>query len=58
MHRKKINDYRLSYINDLFGIKIYFFTIRICTDATVFGMSRFNNFLLIDATDRSKISSA
>ena len=26
-------------------------------DATSFGMSCFNNFLLIDATDRSKISS-
>ena len=26
-------------------------------DAAFFGVSRFNNFLLIDATDRSKISS-
>ena len=29
----------------------------IWVDATLFGMRRFYNFLLIDATDRSKISS-
>ena len=28
----------------------------LCMDAKLFSLSRFNNFLLIDATDRSKIS--
>ena len=56
MRRKLINDYWLKYLNDLFGIKLIILqselnvpTFRIWVD--------FNNFLLKDATDRSKISS-
>ena len=48
----------------MFGIKLINLrselnvaTFWIFMDATFFGMSRFKNFLLIDATDRSKISS-
>ena len=52
-------------MNDLFVIKLIILrselnvaTFRICMDAAFFGMRVvFNNFLLIDATDRSKISS-
>ena len=54
----------VSFVYDLFGIKLTFLrfelniaTFWICTDATFFGMSRLNKFLLIDATVRSKISS-
>ena len=47
----KIYDYMLWYVNDLFRIKLIFM------DVTFFGMSRLNNFLLIDTTDRSKNSS-
>ena len=60
MWRKKIDDYRLYYLNDLFEIKLIFSRSKsyvaifcICMGAKLF----FNNFLLIDATDRSKISS-
>ena len=48
----------------MFGIKLiilrsepYIASFCICIDATFFSLSRFNNFLLIDATDRNKISS-
>ena len=52
-------------MNDLFVIKLIILrselnvaTFRICMDAAFFGMRVvFNNFLLIDATDKSKISS-
>ena len=64
MHRKITDDYCLEYLNDLFGIKLICLrselnvaSFRICMDAAFFGVSSFNNFFLIDATDRSKISS-
>ena len=48
MRRKIIDDYWLSYLNDLFGIKLIILgshmnvaTFRICMDATFAGMSRF-----------------
>ena len=42
----------------VYGHKSYGAIFWICMDAMLFGMRRvFNNFLLIDATDRSKISS-
>ena len=48
----------------MFDIKLIFLrsesyiaTLWICMGSSFFGISRFNNFLLIDATDRSKISS-
>jgi len=61
MRRKIIYDCRFSYLNDLFD-----FTIRVvcCNFLNLYGryvintvQVVFNNFLLIDATDRSKISS-
>ena len=58
MLQKIIDVYCLWYLNDLFGIKLIILrselnvaTFWICIDIV------FNNFLLIDATDRSKISS-
>ena len=64
MRRKIIDDYCLQYLNDLFGIKLICFrselnvaSFQICMYAAFLGVSRFNNFLLIIATDRSKISS-
>ena len=64
MRQKIIDDYCLYYLNDLFRIKLFFFTIQVeCRNflnlfgCYLFGMSSFNHFLLIDATDRSKISS-
>ena len=65
MRRKIIDDYLLKYLNDLFGIKLIILwfqlnvaTFWICMDITFFGIwVDFNNFFLIDATDRSKISS-
>jgi len=61
MRRIIIDDYRLKELNDLFEIKLIFLrselyvaTFCICIDVTFFG---FNNLLLIDATDRSKIRS-
>ena len=49
-------------IYDFFGIKLFFLRSEInvetfCMDATFFGKSRFNNFLLKATTDRSKIIS-
>ena len=35
----------------------FLFNFIICMDDAFFGVSRFSNFLLIDTTDRSKISS-
>ena len=47
MWRKIIDDYRLSYLNDLFEIKLIFLRsesyvaiFSICMDAMLFGMSR------------------
>ena len=65
MSRKIIDDCCLQYLNDLFGIKLIFLrselnvqTFWIYMDAKFFSMIRFfYNFLLIDATDRSRISS-
>ena len=62
MRRKIIDDY--WYLNDLFGIKLIFFSIRVeyCNFLNLSGRHTFslgvviNNFLLIDAPDRSKIS--
>ena len=65
MRRKIIDDFCFQYLNDLVGIKLIILqselnvpTFWICMDATFFSMSLvFNNFPLIDATARSKISS-
>ena len=53
-----------NILNDMFSIKLIILrselndaTFRICMDATFFGMSHLKNFLLINATYRSKISS-
>ena len=45
MRRTILDDYRFQYLNDLFDMKLIFLQVV------------FNNFLLIDTTDRSKISS-
>ena len=63
MLQTRLNDDCLKYLNDLFYIKLIFyypswllqlfeFVWTLCSSAWVV-----NNFLLIDATDRSKISS-
>ena len=66
MRQKIIDDYWVEYLNDLFEIKLNFLRSELniaifcfCMDATFFSKSRpfLNNFLIIDATDRSKISS-
>ena len=64
MWRKIIDVYRLYYLNDLFKIKLIFYSLSRMLQFSkfVWGLSYsvwdvFNNFLLIDATDRSKISS-
>ena len=64
MRRQIIDDYWLQYLNDLFGIKLIFLrselnvaTFWICMDARFLVWVVFTNFLLIDATDRCKISS-
>ena len=62
MRRKIIDDFWLSYLNDLFVIKLIILryksyniaTFQIFMDATFFSISL---ILLKDATDRSKISS-
>ena len=48
MRRKISNDYRLQYLNDLFGIKLICLrselnvaSFRICMDDAFFGVSRF-----------------
>ena len=65
MWRKIIDDYRLLYLNDVFEIKLIF--LRSISRMLQFSQfvwtlsysvwDVFNNFLLIDVTDRSKISS-
>ena len=64
MRGKIIYDYSMYYLNDLFEIKLICLrsefnvpSLLICMDATFCGVSCFYNFLLINATDRSKISS-
>ena len=60
MWRKIIDDYRLYCLNDLFEIKwILYGLIRMLQFSQFEWPVRdvFNNFLLIDATNRSKISS-
>jgi len=64
MWRKIIDDYRLSYLNDLFEIELIFYGLSSMLQFSEFVWTVsysvwdvFNNFLLIDVTDRSKISS-
>ena len=64
MWLKKNDDYRLQYLNDLFEIKWIFYRLSRMLQFSEFVWALslsvwdvFNNFLLIDATDRSKISS-
>ena len=64
MRRKIIDDYRLLNLNDLFGIKLIFLRSELYVAISAFVLmlrssvrGGFYNFLLIDATDRSKISS-
>ena len=59
-----INDYRLYCLNDLFEIKWIFYNLSHMLQFSQFVWALsylvlvvFNNFLLIDATDRSKINS-
>ena len=61
---KIIDDYRLYYLNDLFEIKLIFYGLSRMLQFSQFVWPLsysvwdvFNNFLLKDATDRSKISS-
>ena len=62
MWRKIIDDYRLYCLNDLFEIKWIFYSLSRMLQFSEFALSYwvldgFNKFLLIDATNRSKISS-
>ena len=64
MWRKIIDDYRLYYLNDLIEIKWIFYGLSRMLQFSEFVWTLrslvcdvFNSFLLIDATDRSKISS-
>ena len=64
MRLKIIVDYWLSYLNDLLGIKLICLRSKLNVELSEFVWTLrssvlvvFNNFLLIDATDRSKISS-
>ena len=64
MWRKIIDDYRLYCLNDLFEIKWIFYGLSRMLQFSEFAWALsysirdgFNQFLLIDATDRSKISS-
>ena len=59
MWRKIIDDYRLYFLNDLFEIKWIFYGLSRMLQFSEFVWALlvvFNNFVLIDATDRSKIS--
>ena len=56
MRGKIIYDYSMYYLNDLFGIKLICLrselnvpSLLICMDATFCGVSRFYNFLLMNA---------
>jgi len=64
MWRKIIDDYRLQYLKNLFEIKLIFCSLSSMLQFSEFVWALsysvwdiFKNFLLIDATDRSKISS-
>ena len=64
MWRKIIDDYRLKYLNNLFEIKLFFYGLSCMLQFSEFEWALsysvcdvFNNFLLIDATDRSKFIS-
>ena len=64
MWRNLIDDYRLQYLNDLFEIKLIFYGLSRMLQFSEFVWALsysvrdvFNKFLLIDATDKSKISS-
>ena len=62
MWRKIIDNCRLEYLNDFFEIKLIFYGLSSMFFQLVFRFCYsvwdvFNNFLLIDATDQSKISS-
>ena len=64
MWRKIIDDYRLYCLNDLFEIKWIFYSLSRMLQLSEFVwalsysvLDGYNKFLLIDATDRSKISS-
>ena len=64
MWRKIIHDYRLYCLNDLFEIKWIFYSLSRMLQFSEFVwalsywvLDGFNKFLLIDATNRSKISS-
>ena len=64
MRRKIIDAFSLRYLNDLFEIKLIFYERVVdCNFLNLYGRyvlkykSFFNNFHLVDATDRSKISS-
>ena len=64
MWRKIIDDYRLYCLNDLFEFKWIFYGVSRILQFSEFVWALnysvwdvFNKFLLIDATDRSKISS-
>ena len=63
MWRKIIDDYKLLYLNDLFEIKLIFYGLSDMLQFSQFVWPQsyevshvFNNFLLIDATDRSALS--
>ena len=58
MWRKIIDDYRLYYLNDFIEIKLIFLSHMLQFSEFVWALSHsvwdvFNNFLLLDATDRS-----
>jgi len=64
MWRKIIDEYRLQYLNELFEIKLIFYYPSRGLQLTEFvwmlcysALAVFSNFLLIDETDRSEISS-
>jgi len=64
MWRKIIDDHRLKYLNDLFEIKLIFYGLSCMLQFSEFVWALsysvcdvFNNFLLIDATNRSKFIS-
>ena len=60
MWRKIIDGYRLEYLNDLFEIELIFLRFQLPQFVWALRSSVWDvliNFLLIDATDRSKISS-
>ena len=64
MWRKIIDDYRLYYLNDCLKLNRFFYGLSRMLQLSEFVwilrssvLVVFNNFLLIDATDRSKVKS-